>query len=447
MEFIAGLSPEPILAAAGALALILLIAAICKCSAAGKAVERAEMVAAKERERAEALEGELRAKAAAPTVGLSDTLRAFEEMPDALRLAITGTSPGELGEGVGRALERLLGVEQWMVFLDADRTGTDFVLAASGAVDNISWPVGARVTPQMGRVGLVIRRGKALDRDDFEAEPPLVREQLVATEPKAFRVDIAAPIVIGDSVVGVVTVGGPRMSLHLACAIVQVLCEGAAAGFRLQDAQKRSARLENVDELTGLHNRNWFTAHASEVLFRNTDYDVPISAAVFGIDGFVDYSTREGPSQAQRLLRAVACLAKPMFRKSDLFCRWTDDEFAVLMPGIDRASARATLDRVRRAIAKKDWVGVDKQPAGVLTVSVGLAVAPQDGIRFDPLIEAAHRGYQQSLERGGDQTTGEATRRLREPNLSLADTVDLPQLPSAGDLTALAEYVDEDLRR
>jgi len=437
MDILSGLSPAAVLAATAALGLALLIGAFRKVGAAQRAAGRAELLAEKERARAAALEQELCAKAATPTASLSDALRVLEEMSDALRLTMTGRSRRELAAAVGRALERLLGVEQWMVFLDTERTGTDFILAASGSVDQQAWPVGACLTPQMGRVGLVIRRGNALNRDDFESEPPLVREQLEATEPSAFHVDIAAPIIVGDTVVGAVSVGAPRLSQALACAIVQVLAEGAAAGLRVLETQERSARLENMDELTGLHNRNWFTAHASELLFRNADYDVPIAAAVFAIDDLRGYAAREGPSQAQRLLQAVARLVEPMFREGDLLCRWTDDEFAVLMPGVDRPTAKATLDRVRRAISAEPWVGVDKQPEGIMTVSVGLAVAPHDGIRFDPLIEAAYRAFEKSRTRGGDQTTGEIAGRTPAPALSLGDTVDLPNLPFASDLAAL----------
>jgi diguanylate cyclase (GGDEF)-like protein len=439
MDILAGLSPPAVLVATAVLGLALMIAAFRKVSAANRRAERAELAARKDRAQVAELEREVRDRVVTPTVGLSDALRVLEEMSGAIRLTMTGRSRRELGAAVGRAVERLLGAEQWMVFLDAERTGTDFILAASGSVDQKAWPVGACLTPQMGRVGLAIRRGKALNEDDFAAEPPLVRQQLETTEPSAFNVNIAAPIIVGEVVVGAIAVGGPRLSLDLASAIAHILSEGAAAGFRLLDAHDRSTRLENMDELTGLHNRNWFTANASELLFRNTDYEVPISAAVFGIDGFRDYARREGLSQAQRLLQAVAKMVQPMFREGDLLCRWTDTEFAVLMPGIDRATAKATLDRIRRKVGVEPWVGSEHQPGGALTVSVGLAVAPQDGIRFDPLIEAAYGAYQRSLDRGGDRTTGELDRQVAPASLCLGDTVDLPSLPNIGELAALRE--------
>src|SRR5438876_1110814 len=72
---------------------------------------------------------------------------------------------------------------------------------------------GARLDETMGRLGLVARRKATIDKREFESEPPIVRDQLAATEPAQFVVDVGAPVVVNGSVAALVSVGGSKLPL------------------------------------------------------------------------------------------------------------------------------------------------------------------------------------------------------------------------------------------
>lgn len=404
-EIPAELTPNTLLVASLVLVVLILFVFLRKSLQADRLVAAAERRAEAEADRARGLETELQRRAAA--AGADDVVALLEELPPALNVSDEAKTRRQVCEALGAGLKRVLAPKQWMVFLDVEGDGKQYALVAAGAVQSGTWPVGACLSPQMGRVGLAIRRKQAMDKADFLAEPPIVRDQLNETEPKAFHVDAVAPIFVDGRVVGALTVGGSKMPPNVIRAVLGVFAGQAALLHRLATARQRALQLENLDDATGLHNRNWFTAQGSELLFRTREQLTPIACAVVGIDDFRIYVGREGPTAAQQLQRRVARILKTNVRGGDLLCRWSEDEFAVLMPNVDRGAAHELMDRVRRRIASEPFVGAEQQPEGVVTASVGIAVAPQDGRAFDVLVDHAYRAYLTSARRGGDRTSGE----------------------------------------
>lgn len=401
----ADLTPNTILVASLVLVVLLLVVFFRKSMRAARLSADAEQRYMAAAERVEELEAE--AERAEPVADRDDILQVLDDLPRALRVPASARTGRQVGDALGAGLDRLLGPDQWMVFVDDAGDGKGFSLVAAGATTGGTWPVGACLTPQMGRVGLAIRRKRFMDRASFLAEPPIVRNQLAETEPGVFAVDAVAPIVLKDRVVGALTVGGSKLPADVTGAVLKVFADQALLLHRLATARQRAVRLENLDDATELHNRNWFTAQASEVIFQNRDQMVPIVCGVFGIDDFRIYAAREGPTQTRQLLRAIANVVQPMFREGDLLCRWTEEEFAILLPNKDRGAGIEVMDQIRHAVATTQFTGAENQPEGAVTVSVGLATAPEDGQSFDALIDCAYRAFQTSRKRGGDRTSGE----------------------------------------
>ena len=399
------LSANTMLVASLILAFLLLVAFFRKSLLADRLAAAAERRAESGAKRVAELEAKLQRHE--PAADRDDLVQILHELPRALRVPEEARTRRQMGEALGAGLERVLEPEQWMVFLDVEGDGKQYALVAAGAQSGGTWPVGACLTPQMGRVGLVVRRKKAMDRADFLAEPPIVRDQIAETEPSAFRVDLAAPIVVRDRVVGAIAVGGSRVPTCVAHAVVELFADHAALLHRLATAQQRAVRLENRDEVTGLHNRSWFTAHGAELLFRHREQLVPMVCAIVGIDDYSIYAAREGPTKAHRLLQQVATVLQPMFRKGDLLCRWTEEEFAALLPNMDRGSAGELLDRLRRRVAAEPFEGAENQPEGAVTISVGVAAVPEDGRSLDALIDHAYRAFRVMRGGGVERPTGE----------------------------------------
>lgn len=365
---------------------------------AAAASEAAERRALQERARAEAAESELRAARERAESDVRGEQPVLEALPRALRELAGSTSRNDLAVALGRAIERGIGPRHWMVFTAADDTGQEFVLAASSAVDGSAWPPGARISHQTGRVGLAVRRKQPLDARDLEAEPPLVREQVDATEPASFVVDVAVPIVAGDRVVAVVTAGGLRQSLAVGRAALQCIAEHAVVVLRGLDARERAHRFANQDALTGLGNRMWFANHGGEAIYRARNTGGAAALLLFRVRDFDVYQRLHGHAAADRLLRGVASVLRPICREKDVLARYGEEEFAALLVGLDGDVARDVAARVRATVASVDWPHAEDQPGGRVTLDVGVAALAEAGESLDELLDAARAAWNAPLE-------------------------------------------------
>lgn len=365
-------------------------------------VDRIKQEIHKERERNALTLRELEAERARP-VGdggrqlLEDTAHAFREL-------FAAADPQELGEVLGRNVAKVLDPAQWMVFRADPAAEGEYVLVAGGGRDDPApWPEGARLNQQMGRLGLAARRRTLMDRDDFAAEPSIVTGQLASTEPGGFDVEVAAPVVVGDDVVFLVAVGGPKPQLECTRHALELLRSCAAAMMRQLDARERAQRWANKDELTGLFNKGYFNAQASELVYQKRASGEPAALILFGVDDFRGYVDRNGHTMGDRLLKHLAEALRPLFRQGDLMARWAADEFVALLPGVGSETAFAIAERLRTTVGDFNWPGCRQQPRGRLTICAGVAAAPEDGENYDQLVDVANRSLVAARWGGGDQ--------------------------------------------
>ena len=100
----------------------------------------------------------------------------------------------------------------------------------------------------------------------------------------------------------------------------------------------------------------------------------PFAVALFDIDFFKRVNDERGHLVGDEVLRRFCAAAAEAIRATDRLGRFGGEEFLVLMPATDKTeAAHAAAERVRDAVAKVDWNGID---AGLeVTVSAGVAIA------------------------------------------------------------------------
>jgi diguanylate cyclase (GGDEF)-like protein len=124
----------------------------------------------------------------------------------------------------------------------------------------------------------------------------------------------------------------------------------------------------HTDALTGLGNRLLFDRALAAEIDRAERYGTPASLLLLDADHFKRINDSYGHPVGDAVLKRIAAIARARVRNSDILVRWGGEEFALLMPQADLASARAVAEKLRLAIEEATFEAV-----GRVTCSMGVA--------------------------------------------------------------------------
>lgn len=112
---------------------------------------------------------------------------------------------------------------------------------------------------------------------------------------------------------------------------------------RAMAAQHKAAR---VDGLTGATNRRGWEEELPRTLALAGRNALPLSLAILDFDNFKDYNDSWGHQKGDLLLQRAVDSWKMSLREEDVLARYGGDEFGLIMPGCNLASAVSVLDRL-----------------------------------------------------------------------------------------------------
>ena len=175
----------------------------------------------------------------------------------------------------------------------------------------------------------------------------------------------------------------------------------AALRTRLADANRKLQEQANLDGLTGLFNHTHTLQLLEDARSRARRSGTPLSFAMLDIDFFKKVNDTYGHPMGDRVIKSLALFLKQRLRKTDHIGRYGGEEFAVVLPDTDAATALKVLDEIRQRFAE---ISYPAQPMDLsCTFSCGIAEL-HDGVdskalskRADEaLYEAKHSGRNRS---------------------------------------------------
>lgn len=104
-------------------------------------------------------------------------------------------------------------------------------------------------------------------------------------------------------------------------------------------------------------------------------------------DSLKQINDRFGHRAGDRHLQALANIITANVREDDLAVRYAGDEFLVVLPDADRAGAKAVAERICASVANHRMR--IQETLVVATVSIGVAVYPDDAVTAEGLFRAA----------------------------------------------------------
>lgn len=165
----------------------------------------------------------------------------------------------------------------------------------------------------------------------------------------------------------------------------------------LRDQVRDIFRLARTDPLTGLANRYALRQALEQEVGRARRYGLQCAVAVVEIDKFKRFNDRYGHLHGDEVLRRVAMTLSGSSRASDLPARFGGDEFVVVLPQTGKGEATRVAERIRADIEEFSLL----RGFG-LTVSVGVAAFPDDGLSARDLLEAADVAMYAAKSGGGN---------------------------------------------
>jgi diguanylate cyclase (GGDEF)-like protein len=148
----------------------------------------------------------------------------------------------------------------------------------------------------------------------------------------------------------------------------------------------RAKLLAETDELTGLFNLRGFALAANRLFAQAVRHDRATSVLMIDSDNLKSVNDAHGHEAGNRLLRHIASAIQAELRFTDVAARYGGDEFIVLLPETPSKGAMEVAERIRLRVAGTPLFIDSKSLAS--SVSIGVAVYPEDGATLDAL--AAH---------------------------------------------------------
>ena len=172
------------------------------------------------------------------------------------------------------------------------------------------------------------------------------------------------------------------------------------------------------DDLTGALVRRAFVNVTSAVLAERRRTGAPVSLLVIDVDQFKSVNDTYGHLTGDDALRLVAGVARDLVRPGQYVGRYAGDEFVVLLPGLDSAGAGALAETLRRTTAAMPIaVREETDRTMSVTLSIGVATAPEHGESFESLFTAADRALFNAKRDGRDKVVIAGTSNTATPQL------------------------------
>ncbi|MEO8449173.1 MAG: diguanylate cyclase [Gemmatimonadota bacterium] len=346
-------------------------------------------------------------------VQLSAQPLTFTRIPQERRrhLSLAGGLPTAMldeAQVAGRRLQKLRGLGSLQAIAHAvtvDRLDLGFIdiLSAEGSLDHpLSGP----------RDLLYWRRAVVQSTEPPRSRLPVVEPGIVASVGAVFDIRPRRPVpdpAVVDQVLAAIGLGPNgrpwdcRACGYNTCGAFAGAAALGRASLRqcapyqerqVQEAQRAAA----TDNLTGLSTFRVLRDRLTQEVERSKRSGERFTVLFLDLDRFKEVNDRYGHEAGNDVLRAVAAEIRAVVRASDLAARYGGDEFVVILTRTDLLGGERVGEALRAAV---EMVGQRiGYPAGIVTVSVGIAEFDPDRASSGDLLVNADRALYKAKASG-----------------------------------------------
>jgi diguanylate cyclase (GGDEF)-like protein/PAS domain S-box-containing protein len=168
----------------------------------------------------------------------------------------------------------------------------------------------------------------------------------------------------------------------------------------ITERRRNEARIQylaNYDALTGLPNRTQLDEHLRYALSLAKRSNGYLALMFLDLDRFKEINDSLGHGIGDDLLIMVAKRLQSLLREEDTISRLGGDEFIVMLPGSDAQGAAQVAQKILDIVAAPYQI---EQYELSVTISIGIAVYPGDGINLESLSKSADTAMYRAKNEG-----------------------------------------------
>jgi diguanylate cyclase (GGDEF)-like protein len=265
--------------------------------------------------------------------------------------------------------------------------------------------VGQRIPAATGIAGYTYLSGRTYVSAEAHGDPQF-NPRFDAETNYRTRSLVAIPIRIGHDVCGVLELINRREAhyyserdrhlLEVFADYISISIQNVLDGRKAQEIAKR-------DNLTGLFNDRYLHIALSDAIARCREREQDLAVVFLDLDYFKHVNDHHGHLAGSQVLREVGGLLRAAVPLDAIAARYGGDEFVIALPGVDRSSAAAFAEEIRRqcvAAVFSDLPGeIQPEPLhlGGITCSIGVA-----SLRGDVPAEASQEAAKSALLKAAD---------------------------------------------
>ncbi len=266
--------------------------------------------------------------------------------------------------------------------------------------DNFRLFASLRIPIGQGLSGWVAQNLKPILNGNPSVEPGYLND---ASKYSTLMSALAVPLEGLQGVVGVVALYHAEKDFFTTDHLRILLAVSSRMALAIENAMKYE-QAENsaiTDYLTGLPNARSLFLQLERELARCKRDSKALTVMVADLDRFKQINDRFGHLEGNRVLQLFAHSLKETSREYDYVARMGGDEFVVIAPGLTPEAAARKAEQMRDLAQQ---AGKDVCNEDILSLSVGKAVYPEDGMDAEKLLsEADKRMYLQKQSRSSQK--------------------------------------------
>ncbi len=217
------------------------------------------------------------------------------------------------------------------------------------------------------------------------------------TRVSVLRSTLSIPLQGRDGVAGVLTLYLKEKQAFTKDHLRMLMAASSKLGLSVENSLQfeKAQDSASTDFLTGLPNARSICAHLDTELARSERSGQPLAVLLCDLNGFKTVNDNFGHLVGNKLLEEIARNFRTVCREYDLVGRLGGDEFVLVLPEFTTTTVRELLPRIELAVVEAGRVVCGKK---VVTVSVGAAFYPQNGVTAEELLSEADRGMYEAKE-------------------------------------------------